>query len=121
MPSPIDIGLDLFKNLVWDVWVKAVLGRLFAAVPLFGWGPIGFFVTSMVMKFTDALYSSIKEFINIEAIEFRNKEFGKAYATASVKLKIIAREKGIDSPEFRSARDADKIALSNLARFGPAR
>lgn len=112
---------DLFRELVWGSLVKAVLGRIFAAVPLLGWGPIGFVVAFFVNKIASEIYDDVKELIKLEVIEFRNKEFEKAFNTTSVKLKIIAREKGIESPEFRSARDADKIALSKLARFGVAR
>lgn len=112
---------DLFRDLVWHAIVKAALGRLFLLVPLLGWGPIGYIITYFAMKYADQLYEGVRLLIEVEVIVFRNKEFEKAYDDASVKLHIIAKDKGIDSPEFRSAREENRKRLSDLARFNVAR
>lgn len=114
-------GQDLFKELVWHSLVKAALSRLFLAVPFLGWGPFGYVISYFAMKYADELYDAVKLLIEVEVIVFRNKEFEKSYNDASVKLHIIAKDKGIDSPEFRSARDEDKKRLSDLVRFNVAR
>lgn len=115
-----DLG-DLFKDLVWNALVKAALSKLFAAVPLLGWGPIGFVITWIATRYADELYDGIKLFINIELIAFRNKEFEKMYANASVKLKIIAKDHGIESEEFKNARVQNRKSLEDFARYNGAR
>lgn len=111
-----DIG-DLFKQLVWENITKAALNKLFAAIPALSWGPIGYFVTWFWGKLADYVYEEVKLYVNLEYIVFKNKILEKEFNLASVKLKIIARESGIDSEAFRSARDENKKALSNLVRI----
>jgi hypothetical protein len=112
----VDLG-DLFKALIWDNLVKAAVGRLFAAVPILAWGPIGYVITWVATHFADKLYDSVKMAIALEAIAIRNEAHRRAYDRASVALKIIAQDKGINSPEFREARDANKRALAEFVRF----
>lgn len=114
-------GTDLFKELIWHALVKAALQRLFALVPLLGWGPIGYVISFFAMKYADQLYDAVKLLIQIELIVFRNKETEKAFNTASVKLKIVARDKGLDSAEYKEARDEDKKSLSQMVMYDIAR
>lgn len=60
--------MDLLKTLVWDNLVKAAIGRLFAAIPFLGWGPIGYLIGFIVTKITDYLYEVMKEWYNVESI-----------------------------------------------------
>lgn len=113
--------MDLFKDLVWDTLIKAAIQRLFVALPFLGWGPIGWFVTFIITKFTDEFYAEVQMWVNIELIEFRNQEFQKSWTVANIKLKLIARDGGIDSEEFKNEREIHKQELSNLVRFNPAR
>lgn len=108
----------LFKALVWDALVKAAIARLFAAVPFLAWGPVGFLVSHLLTKFADKLFEAASMAIAMEKIILTNEAHLKEYERASVKLKIIAREKGIESPEFKEARDAEKAALSKFVQFG---
>lgn len=117
MTSVGEVALDTFKELIWDSLVKAALGKLFAALPLLGWGPIGWAITWIVNRYSEELYLLAKEFVKLEALALRNEQAERAYNTASVKLKLIARTNGIESAEFRKARDDDKKALDNLVRF----
>lgn len=113
--------MDLFKSLVWDILVDAALKQLFAAVPLLGWGPIGYVISWAVRYFGDQVYVMIKDFVNLELIAYRNIQFGKAYAAASVNLKMIAGQKGIESQEFKDARIENKKAMANVVKFELAR
>ena len=113
--------MDLFKTLIWDTLIKAALKKLFLKVPLLGWGPIGFLVSHFVFKFTDMLYLEVKDFINIKMIFFKNKEAHDKYAEASKDLALILKDKGVESDDFKKAREAHKEALSNFVRFGVAR
>jgi hypothetical protein len=112
--------MDLFKDLVFDTLVKAALQRLFSLVPLLGWGPLGMVISFYLTKFADLLYSGVKEFVEVESIPIKNEALRKEFDRASVKLKIIAGGKGIDSPEFREARNADKENLLKLVTVNRA-
>lgn len=116
-----ELALDTFKELVWDAVVKAVLQKLFVAVPLLGWGPIGYVISHFAVKYSDEIYAAVKMFIVVEAITLRNKSFEQAYNKASVKLHIVAKTDGIDSVSFKEARDADKKALSKFVNFDSVR
>jgi len=115
MPLP-DIG-DTFKDLVWDAMVRVALQALFSAVPWLGWGPIGVVVGWIVGMVANYLYSSVKMAIDLNAIALKNEEHRRAYDDAGVKLKLIAKDKGIDSPEFRAARDDHKKRLAAFVKF----
>jgi len=108
---------DIFKQLVWDALVKAALQQLFLAVPLLGWGPIGYVVSWIAVYFTDKLYAVIKLVVDLEVIVLRNEIHKKEFAGAAVRLKLIAKAKGVDSEEFKKARDEQKEALSRFIQF----
>lgn len=111
-----DLG-DLFKDLVWDNLVKAALGRLFAAFPLLGWGPIGFVIGWVATRLAEELYKVTEEFIDLKLIVLRKQSHRQAFDHAGVVLKIVALDKGIDSPEFKNEREKHKLALSKFGRF----
>lgn len=106
--------MDLFKDLVYDNLVKAAIERLFLAAPFLAWGPFGVIVTHYLTKFANLLYEVTKTFVIVESIPIKNEALRKEYDRASVKLKIIAGEKGINSTEFKEARNADKENLLKL-------
>lgn len=111
-----DIG-DIFKDLVWDALVKAALGMLFRAVPWLAWGPLGVFVGWVVGLAAGYLYDAVKMAIDLQVIAFKNEAHRKAFDDAGVKLKIIAKDKGIDSPEFKEARELHKKRLAEFVHF----
>jgi len=112
---------DLFEDLVWNTLVNYGLQLLFQAVPFLGWGPIGSFVSWLVLKYADQLYQALVLLIDVNVIAFRNQQFGQSFATAEVNLKQIAGKNGIDSQEFQDARVTAKQDLSNVIKFDPAR
>ena len=77
----------LFKDLLWDNLIKLALSNLFAAVPFLGWGPVGWFVTYIVTKYSDQFYAVMEMHFDLQAIAFKNEELRLAYDSASVKLK----------------------------------
>lgn len=97
--------------------MRGVLARVFQAVPLLGWGPIGFVLTHIAVHFADRLYDGVVLFINVELIAYRNQEFQKTFERASTSLKIIARDCGIESKEFQDQRESSRRVLENLVRL----
>lgn len=112
------IGEGLFKDLFWDLSVQAALTALFAYVPVLNVWPLRGIVTGIITLFTDKMYSLMKLLIDVTAIKFTNGEHQRAFDSAAVKLKIIAHDRGIDSDEFRKAREDAKASLSRFVRFG---
>ena len=112
---------DLFKDLVFDKLVSLALKKLFAKVAFLSWGPIGWFVTFIVNKFAKMLYEELEMHLAIQQIAFRNKSFEKEFNKESVKLKLISRDLGPESPEFLEAKNVAKKSLSNLVMFDTAR
>lgn len=112
---------DLFKSLVWDNLVKAALGRLFAAIPFLGWGPVGYVVTWIVVKYTDLFYEAMKELVDLQLIVFKNELAKKEYTIAAIHLRELAKTLGDQSDEFLKAREEAKLALSKFTRFDIAR
>lgn len=74
-------------------------------------------VSWVVMHFAEKLFEATNLVIQLETIVLRNESHRKAFDNAAVKLKILARDKGVDSEEFRKARDEHKRALSELVQF----
>lgn len=70
--------------------------------------------------FTDRFYTVAREVWDVESIIYNNEELERAYTGAALKLKIIARDKGIESEEYRSAREKHKQDLSKFVRIGSA-
>lgn len=114
----VDLG-NLFKDLVFDNLVKAGVNRVLSripkliAVPIFG--PIlGGLISLVITKVADILFEMLDEYVDFKQIAFKDKQLEKTYNTAATKLKILAHEKGIDSPEFKEQRNVDKNALADF-------
>ncbi len=116
-----NLAEEIFKHLIWDNVVKAVLARLFALIPLLGWGPIGYVVTFFVTKYSDLLYEAVKMFFAIEKIYLTNESLQRNFDNSSVKLKIFARDYGIESKEFLEERENEKRLFSTFIKFDVAR
>ena len=113
--------MDSFKEILWDSLVKAAIARLFIVAPFLGYGPIGVLVSYIITKYSDIFYAVLKLSLNLEQIAVNNEELRIAYNDAAVKLHIIAKDKGIDSSEFKEFRNESKKALSAFVRFDIAR
>ncbi len=108
---------DIFKSLIWDALIKLALTQLFKAIPFLGWGPIGWIVSMIAVYFGNKLYDVVEMFINFKMIIFNNEKLHREYVDASINLKNLAEINGIDSEEFKDAREKHKKSLSALIRF----
>ena len=112
----VDIG-DIVHDLVWTAIIKLVTERLFSMIPFLAWGPLGILTSFVVGKLMEWAYEAMKLAVDLQVIRFNNEAHQRAFDTASVTLKIIARDKGINSLEFKEARDAHKKALAIFVKF----
>jgi hypothetical protein len=111
---------ELFKNAVWDNLVAAGLSALFLELPWLAVWPLGPVIRVITKTFSDKLFAALQLLVDLQAITFQNTASKKAFENEAVKLKIIAMDKGINSPEFQKAKEDAKIALSKMVRFDVA-
>ena len=60
----------------------------------------------------------MSDVINLEVILLKNSAYHAAYIEAHFRLQKVAKEKGIESPEFKTEREKHKAALSRFVRYG---
>jgi hypothetical protein len=106
--TPIKTVEDLFKFLAWDTLVDGTL-------TYFGlnWWPLNV----MVHVVTNRMYEGLRLLVDLQAIVILNEAHRKAYDDAAIKLKIIAHDRGIDSPEFKKAREDAKAAFAIFVQY----
>ena len=105
---------SIFKNLVWDNLIEAAIRAFFIYVPWLNIWPIAGAVRYILLIFTNHIFDSLKLVVDLQAIALLNEQHKNAYNRQLAKLKIIAREKGIESDEFKQERENAK---KELARF----
>ena len=108
---------NLFKSLVWDNLVKTAISKVFIAVPFLALGPLGKLTSWLLTKFAKKLYLQFEEVVDLKHIVYLNKDLRKEFDRASVKLKILAREVGIESNEFKKARKEHEKQLAAFVHF----
>lgn len=105
---------EILKKFIVNMVVKAVLARLFVAVPLLGWGPIAFVISHFAVKYGEIFYDVAKTFISFRQIEFLNKDYQTAFDREMIKLKLLERDKRATKEEIE---DAIRQAQDRLADF----
>lgn len=105
----------IFKALVWDVALKAILVYVFGPL-MTTWG-ISTIIQGGFGALGDFIFDFAVKFIDIKTIRFLNAEAQDHYESASIKLAVIAEEQGISSDEFIKARDLSAAAQSKLTQF----
>lgn len=108
----------IFKELIWDPAIKGGELALETYVPFFALPVIKQIDEITIGTITDWIYSQIVLAVDIVAIKLVNAEHQAAYESASLKLKIIALEKGNTSNEYLQARTDALAALSKFTHFG---
>lgn len=108
---------ELFKTLVWNKLISVALQRLFLAVPLLGWGPIGFVITWAVNKIASMVYEEMKMTIELKMIQMTNEAHQKSYELACMRIVLAYNMKGGDSDEYKLARKQAHDALSEFVKL----
>lgn len=116
--GPADKVLDIFKSLIFDELVKVVIAKVIDLAPFLSWGPVSFIVGKVITYIAGELYEVLKDIINFEVILLKNREHHVAYVNAHIQLRNIAKEKGIDSDEFKAQRKIQAAALASFIRYG---
>ena len=106
---------DLFKSAIYDPLIDAALVSFLGGV--LGVPVVGTFVRFVARVFANKLFEAMRLILDLQAIAFVNEGHKKDFDRAAVTLRIIGQSKGIDSPEFKTARENAKAALSDFARY----
>lgn len=115
--GPADKVLDVFKSLIFDELVKVAIAKIIGLAPFLSWGPISFIVGKLVTYIAGELYVLLKDAINFHVILLNNAQHHTAYIDAQIQLKNIAKEKGIDSDEFKAQRQKHAASLAKFIRY----
>ena len=110
----------LFKDMVWDILLKKGISTLMLSLSISPQGFLGIILTKLIIAIADKLYPIMVKMVKIETIQIQDEIHQKSFERAQLKLKIIAKEKGIDSQEFKDAREKEKQALRKLILFNDA-
>lgn len=113
----LEFAQQSFKSLVWDGVIDASLSALFVQAPYLNVWPLRQIITGISRLATDKVFAMLKLTVDLQAIVFLNTHHKAAFDNAFVKLKILARDKGIDSPEFKKAKEDAKIDLARFLHF----
>lgn len=108
---------DLLEDLVWDNLVEAALAALAVAAPWTKWPIVGPVVRYIVRRIADKLFSLARLTFDFQAIRFLDNKAQREFDTAAVKLKIIAYKRGVESEEFKKAREDAKAAFAEFVRL----
>jgi len=107
---------DIFKSLVFDVIVKEVIRRLFLAVPILGFGPLGILTTELITRFAKMFYDYQKELITFYKFEFISETNQKAFDKELENLKKLEQENASEE-EKQKALDLAKRRMAFLVRY----
>lgn len=116
--KPLTIAEQVFKDLVWTPGLLAGELTLEGAVPFFNIPVLKDLERGIIEELSDWLYSQLCLLVDVNAIRLVNAAHQTAYLSASLRLKVLAMDHGLDSKEFKYARDAARLALSEFTRFG---
>ena len=108
---------DAVKSIVWDSALQGALASLFTAAPWLNVPPLRQIVTGVAELAGNKFYAYLRLGVDLGAISFMNAEAQRQLDRASVTLKIIALNKGIESEDFKRARDEARRALARFCRF----
>lgn len=107
----------LFQSLIWNPLVSAALIAIKTAIPFLNIFPLNILVDWIGQMLAGKLFSGIALQLNLAEISFHNSEQLKAYSNASIELKTIAQQKGVNSPDYAVALENAKSALASFVKF----
>lgn len=108
---------QVFKDLVWNPGVKALEIQLDTAIPILNIPVVHQLEEGLIEMVGNLIFSTLVMVVDVEAIRLVNDEHQAAYTDAALKLRVIGHDKGIDSDEFKKARDDAKADLSRFTEF----
>jgi hypothetical protein len=107
---------DVFKELVFDVIAREVIKKLIASIPLLSFGPFGYVVTELLLKFAKMFYDTQKELITFYKFQFVNELNQKAFDKEFQNLKAVIENASATPDDKKQALERAKIHMAFLVR-----
>ena len=95
---------DVVAEIVFKPLIEKALLKFFVAFPALGFGPIGWFIKWVALKYATILVELLGQTLNMKLILFQNKELQAVYAGSQFELKSLAETHGENSEEFKNAK-----------------
>lgn len=111
--------LTIFRKIVWDVLSKKAIAKVMALLVINPSGVLGTIVLNILAKISEKAFEWVALEIKLESIKVVNEVHQSQFERAQLKLKLIARNSGIESDEFKKARKEEheklvKVVVYNL-------
>lgn len=111
--------LTIFRKIVWDVLSKKAIAKVMALLVINPSGVLGTIVLNILAKISEKVFEWVALEIKLESIKVVNEVHQSQFERAQLKLKLIARNSGIESDEFKKARKEEheklvKVVVYNL-------
>lgn len=107
---------DVFKELVFDIIAREVIRKLISAIPLLSFGPLGFVVTELLLKFAKMFYDTQKELLTFYKFQFVNEVNQKAFDREFQKLKAVNNDPLSTPEQKQQALEEAKKHMAFLVR-----
>jgi hypothetical protein len=106
----LSVGEDIFKAVIWDIALDAELAVLFYYCPFLAVPIVQPIITNVAHMISDGLFKRVRKYCDMAAVPFINAERKAAFTSATVSAKIIGMDKGIESPEYKKAKEEARAA-----------
>lgn len=116
--APLTAAQQVFHDLIWLPMIQAGEKYIEAEVPVLALPIIKQLDEATIKALTDWAFSQLCLVIDIEAIQLVNSAHQTAYDTASLQLRVVAIDKGVQSAEYNASLTAALAALSAFGHFG---
>lgn len=109
--------LSIFKQTIWSVLSEKVIVKTMAFLALSPQSFMGKIVAKLLVHLSEKMFEVLKEEIEVASIKLTNKIHQHDWERSQLKLRLIARGKGIDSEEFKKAREEEHEKLRKLVVY----
>ena len=109
--------LTIFRKIVWDVLSKKAIAKVMALLVINPSGVLGTIVLNILDKISEKAFEWVALEIKLESIKVVNEVHQSQFERAQLKLKLIARNSGIESDEFKKARVEEHEKLVKVVVF----
>lgn len=106
-----------FKQIVWDPLVKAGETALEGAVPVLAAPILKQLDEAALNALSDYFFEQLRLLLDLSAAQIVGAARAQVFTDASIQLKIIAHDKGVDSDEYKAALAKARANFSAFIRF----
>lgn len=112
------IAEKIFKSVIWDTTLRVSLTAFYIKVPFLGLPVIRNVFEFFVFMLSDFMFEGMRLVTDVTAIKIVNEVHRKAYEKSVVTLTIVANSNGVESDEYKKARDNAATHFAQFIRFG---